>query len=133
MALPVPRITADTEAFWTSGRDGRLLITRCAACGFWIHPPGPRCPACLSDRVQPTPVSGRGQVYSFTINRRAWAPELEVPYVIAVVELDEQAGLRLLTNIVDCPVEDVVIGRRVEIGFTRRGDAYLPVFAPADG
>jgi uncharacterized OB-fold protein len=132
MPLPVPAITADTEAFWTCGRDGRLLVTRCDACGFWIHPPGPRCPACLSDRVTPRAVSGHGRVYSFTINRRAWEPGLEVPYVIAVVELDEQPGLRLLTNIVGCPVDSVAIDLPVRIAFEQRGDAFLPVFTRAD-
>jgi uncharacterized protein len=131
MALPVPAITADTEAFWTSGRDGRLLVSRCDACGFWIHPPGPRCPRCLGDRVTPAPVSGRGRVYSFTINRRAWEPGLEVPYVIAIVELEEQPGLRLLTNIVDTPVDDVAIDMAVQIAFVPRGDAFLPVFTRA--
>ena len=74
------------------------------------------------------PVSGRGTVYSFTINRQKWSPDLEVPYVIAVVELEEQHGLRLLTNIVDCPVEEVAIGTPVEVSFEERGAAFLPMF-----
>jgi uncharacterized OB-fold protein len=131
MALPVPAITPDTEAFWTSGREGRLLITRCDDCLFWIHPPGPRCPSCLSDRITPSPVSGRGRVYSFTINRRAWEPDLPVPYVIAVVELEEQPGLRLLTNVVGLPVDDVTIDLPVHVAFEQRGDAFLPVFRGA--
>jgi uncharacterized protein len=131
MALPVPAITADTEAFWTSGRDGRLLVSRCDSCGFWIHPPGPRCPRCLGDHVTPAPVSGRGRVYSFTVNRRAWEPGLEVPYVIAIVELEEQPGLRLLTNIVDTPVDDVAIDMAVQIAFVPRSAAFLPVFTRA--
>ena len=131
MPLPVPAINADTEAFWTSGRDGRLLVTRCDACGFWIHPPGPRCPVCLGDRVTPTAVSGHARIYSFTINRRAWEPGLDVPYVIAIVELDEQPGLRLLTNIVCCSVEDVAIDLPVQIAFEERGHAFLPVFTRA--
>ena len=131
MARPGPLITADNEAFWTGGRDGRLMITHCGDCGYRTHPPVPRCPSCLSENVAPAPVSGRGHVYSFTINRREWAPGLEVPYVIAIVELEEQRGVRLLTNIVGCPVDDVRIGMPVEVGFTELGDAFLPVFHPA--
>ena len=128
MALPVPQITDENGAFWTGGRDGELLIIRCTSCGYWIHPPTPRCPQCLSDAVEPQAVSGRGTVYSYTINRQAWFPGLEVPFVIAMVELDEQPGLRLMTNIVDCPTEEVEIGMPVEVAFVERGEAFIPVF-----
>ena len=128
MSLPVPQITDENGAFWTGGRDGELRVIRCTSCGYWIHPPSPRCPQCLSDAVEPTPVSGRGTVYTFTINRQAWVPDLEVPFVIAIVELDEQPGLRLMTNIVDCTPEEVEIGLPVEVAFLERGEAFIPVF-----
>ena len=73
-------------------------------------------------------MSGRGTVYSFTINRQAWVPGLEVPFVIAIVELDEQPGLRLMTNIVDGTPEEVEIGMPVEVAFVERGEAFVPVF-----
>jgi uncharacterized OB-fold protein len=128
MAWPIPEINDDNRAFWTGGHEGRLLITRCADCGFHTHPPVPRCPSCFGERVAPVSVSGRGRVYSYTINRQQWSPGLEVPYVIAIVELDEQPGLRLLTNIVGCPVDEVAIDMPVEVEFVERGDAFLPVF-----
>jgi uncharacterized OB-fold protein len=128
MPWPIPQITDDNGAFWTGGRDGELLITRCSSCGFWIHPPSPRCPKCLSAEVEPSPVSGRGTVYSYTINRQAWVPGLEVPFVIAIVQLEEQLGLRLMTNIVDCTPEEVAIDMPVEVAFVERGEAFVPVF-----
>jgi uncharacterized OB-fold protein len=128
MPLPIPQITDDNGAFWMGGRDGELLIVRCAACGFWVHPPSPRCPECLSDAVEPQAVSGRGTVYSYTINRQAWVPGLEVPFVLAIVELDEQPGLRLMTNLVDCLPEEAEIGMPVEVAFVERGEAFIPVF-----
>jgi uncharacterized protein len=130
MAPPIPAITDDNRAFWTGGESGQLLVTHCHDCGFWTHPPVPRCPSCLSDNVAPDPVSGRGRVYSYTINRQQWNPELEVPYVIAIVELDEQPSLRLLTNIVGTSVDEVAIDMPVEVAFVNRGNAYLPVFHP---
>jgi uncharacterized OB-fold protein len=130
MAWPIPEINDDNRAFWTGGETGRLMTTRCEECGFRTHPPVPRCPSCYSERVAPSPVSGRGRVYSYTINRQRWNPDLEVPYVIAIVELDEQPGLRLLTNIVGTPVDEVAIDMPVEVEFVHRGDAYLPVFHP---
>jgi uncharacterized OB-fold protein len=128
MPWPIPQITDENGAFWTGGRNGELLIVRCSACGYYVHPPSPRCPQCLSDQVEPSSVSGRGTVYSYTINRQAWVPGLEVPFVIAIVELDEQPGLRLMTNIVDCPPEDVEIGMPVEVAFVERGEVFVPVF-----
>jgi uncharacterized OB-fold protein len=130
MAPPIPAITDENRAFWTGGETGRLLVTHCDDCGFWTHPPVPRCPSCYGENVAPAPVSGRGRVYSYTINRQQWSPGLEVPYVIAIVELDEQPGLRLLTNIVGCPVDEVAIEMPVAVEFVHRGDVFLPVFAP---
>ena len=128
MPWPIPQITDENGAFWTGGRDGEILINRCTSCGYWIHPPTPRCPKCLSDAVEPQAASGRGTVYSYTINRQAWVPGLEVPFVIAMVELDDQPGLRLMTNIVDCPTEEVEIDMPVEVAFVERGEAFIPVF-----
>ena len=129
--FPAPLITDDNRDFWTGGRDGELRIVRCNDCGYYIHPPSPRCPQCLSDDVAPHAVSGRGSVYTFTVNQRAWSPGLEVPYVIAIVALDEQADLRLMTNIVGCAADEVAIGMAVQVEFREQGEAYVPVFRPA--
>jgi uncharacterized OB-fold protein len=130
--LPIPLITEDNLAYWTGGRDGRLMIVRCGDCGSYSHPPTPRCSACHGENVAAEAVSGRGQVLSFTINRQQWSPELDVPYVIAVVQLDEQRDLRIFTNVVGCAVDEVEIGMRVEVTFVERGAAFLPVFRRTD-
>ena len=131
MVLVVPKVVDETRAFWTGGREGRLMITRCADCGYYNHPPTPRCGHCYSEQVAPTEVSGRGTVYSFTVNRQQWSPDLAVPYVLAVVALEEQASVRIFTNVVDVPADDVVIGMPVTVRFEPRGDVFLPIFAPA--
>jgi uncharacterized protein len=77
------------------------------------------------------PVSGRGTVFTFTINRHPYNPEVEVPYVIAIVQLEEQAGLRFTTNITGCEPGAVFIGMPVEVAFEPAGDAWAPVFRPA--
>ena len=128
MVMPIPRLAEDNVAFWTGGREGHLNIMRCEDCGWRWHPPSPRCPSCFGEQVGAEAVSGQGHIYSFTINRRAWEPDLEVPYVIAIVELDEQPGLRLLTNIIDCAPDEVAIGRAVQASFIERGPVHLPVF-----
>jgi uncharacterized OB-fold protein len=128
--FPVPQLNDDNRAFWTGGAEGELRIARCGDCGYWIHPPTPRCPKCLSANVTPQAVSGRGRVYTCTINRREWAPGTEVPYVIAIVALDEQSDLRLMTNIVGCDPESVEIDTPVQVEFREQGDVYAPVFRP---
>jgi uncharacterized protein len=123
-----PAITDETAAFWTGGSDGELRISRCQTCGFWLHPPRPVCRRCHGRDIQPEATSGRGVVWTYTVNRYQWSPGIEPPYVLAHVELEEQPGLRLLTSIVDC--DSVTIGMPVTVRFERTGDAWIPVFAP---
>jgi uncharacterized OB-fold protein len=123
-----PVLTEATAPFWTGGADGALCICRCRSCGSWLHPPQPVCPWCRSRDIVPEATSGRGTVWSFTVNRYPWSADIRPPYVLAEVELAEQAGLRLLTSIVDCP--DVRIGLPVAVRFERAGAAWIPVFAP---
>jgi uncharacterized protein len=125
---PLPAVRFENQAFWTGGSTGRLLLMRCRRCAWWIHPPAPSCRRCRSTDVENAPVSGRGRVYSYTVNRQAWFPGQSVPAVIGVVELDEQPGLRLTTQLLACP-DDVRIGARAEVRFHLAGDVWLPLFA----
>ena len=123
-----------TEFFWSSGADGRLRFQRCTACGYFLHPPGPWCPECGSHDLAPAPVSGRGTVHAFTINHQPWDGD-PTPFVVALVELDEQVGLRLTTNIVGCAPAEVFVDQRVRVVFERRafdgrGTVYYPLFTP---
>jgi uncharacterized OB-fold protein len=127
----LPRLTPTNEFFWTSGADGQLRFLRCKNDGYFVHPPAPICPHCLQKSLEPTAVSGRATVATFTINIQPWIPGFDPPYVIAIVEIEEQAGLRLMTNIVDCAPEDVSIGMPVQVRFEQYDDVWLPLFAPA--
>lgn len=82
--------------------------------------------------MQPEDVSGRGEVFSFTVNHQSWDGSSE-PYVIAVVQLDEQDDLRLTTNIIDCDPEEIAIGQRVEVAFEHRDAVWLPLFRRVEG
>ena len=79
-------------------------------------------------------MSGLGTVYTFAVVRQAFDPAFlsEVPYVVALVELDEQPGLLVLSNIVDVDREAVEIGMRVEVTFEDRGDHVVPQFRPSE-
>jgi uncharacterized OB-fold protein len=124
----LPLITPQNEFFWRAGATGKLRFMRCQACGHYIHPPLPICPQCRSRSVRDEPVSGKGAVLTYTVNRQVWELGLEAPYVIAIIGLDEQSGLRLTTNIVNCAIGNVAIGMRVRVLFELHDDVWLPLF-----
>jgi uncharacterized OB-fold protein len=126
----VPIVNDDDAPFWRGGERGELLIHHCADCGRWSHPPAPVCPHCHGRAVAPRAVSGRATVFAHTVNHQPWFDGLPPPYVVAIVELEEQRGLRLTTNIVGCAPDDVHAGLVVEVCFEPHGDLWLPQFRP---
>lgn len=128
-AVPVP--TVETQYFWDQCREGVFNLERCTACGHPQFYPRGICSACYSSDVEWVQAQGRGEVISFTIVRRAFAPAFadKVPYVVALVRLEE--GPQLMTHIVDGPPDQVAIGMEVEVDFEQIGDGIaLPVFRP---
>lgn len=115
MPLPLPYV--ESEGFWEGCKRHELLVQRCKDCGTYRHPPVPVCPICQSWNWQWAKVSGRGRVEGFTIVRRALFPGMPVPYNVVRVELEEQKGLLILSNLIDCPPEDVSIDMPVEVTF----------------
>ncbi len=134
LPAPAPFVLPEVKPFWDGTAEGRLLLPHCDDCQAVIWYPRPFCPSCASTKVSWIAASGRGSVYSYTINRRGQA-DLSAykeagPYVLAYVELDE--GPRVMTNIVDCDPESVKIGQRVEVVFHDTGEGTaLPRFRPA--
>jgi uncharacterized OB-fold protein len=125
----LPRLDPENEFFWTSGADGRLRFLRCRECRTYVHPPSPRCPACLSTELAPEAVSGRATVVASTLNVHAWIPGSE-PYLIGLVAIDEQPDVRLMTNLVGVEPDDVRTGMAVEVVFEHDDDVWLPLFRP---
>jgi uncharacterized OB-fold protein len=131
---PRPLATALTRFFWDGLAERRLLIQRCSACRHWVHYPRPRCPWCQSPDLAPEEVSGRGELYAFTVTVQAFHPFFadRLPYVLALVELAEQEGLRLTTQVVGCDEVDLRIGMPLELVWTDLGDlGPAPFFRPA--
>jgi len=128
----VPQLDLDTEAFWTGGREGKLLIHRCGDCGYYVHPPTSFCPSCESRSVTPEPVSGRGTILSMTVSHKQWLPGLQVPYIVAMVAIEEQDDVHLITNIEGAPIESVSIGDKVKEYFEQAQDVWVPLFRLAE-
>jgi uncharacterized protein len=114
---PLPRSTPESAPFWEACQRHSLELQQCSACRRFWFPPSNRCPHCLSDEWQWSPVSGKGEVFTFTVFHRAYHKGFtdEIPYAVAVVELEE--GPRLVSNIVGCSPDDVKVGMPVSVIF----------------
>jgi uncharacterized OB-fold protein len=128
--LPVP--TAETAEYWAGCRRHELLIQRCTDCAAHQFYPRLLCTSCSGRSLEWVPASGRGTITSFTIVRKAVsaAYAAEVPYVVALIRLEE--GPTLMSNVVGCGVEEVVMGMPVEVVFDDwPGGVTVPKFRPA--
>lgn len=128
MTRKLPALSPDSRPFWQGGAEGRLLMHNCGECAQFFHPPAPVCPRCLSFNVAPKQVSGKATVATYTVNHQPWRADLQAPYVVAIVELPEQPGLRFLTNIVGTAPDEVSIGMPVKVCFEQHDDVWLPLF-----
>lgn len=129
---PLPRPSAESQPFWDAARAHKLKLQKCNSCGEFWFPPSARCAHCLGGDFAWTEVKGTGRVFSFVTYRRLYHKgwEDDLPYVVAVVELDE--GPRLLSAISGIPAEAVACDMRVKVVFDDVADGVsLPKFAPA--
>lgn len=125
----LPEINAESEPWWNATRERRLVIQRCRKNGHLQHYPRSLCVRCGSTDLDFVDASGRGKIYSHTTVNRAPTPDVQVPYVVALVRLDE--GPVLLSNIVECPPDDVRCEMPVEVAWRPLSDGRnLPVFRP---
>lgn len=118
-----------TTPFWDSAIRHILVRQRCTVCTTDFFIPQVACPACLSESWEWVPSSGLGTVESYTICHRAPTPGFPVPYVLALIRLEE--GWMMLSNIIDAVHKDLAIGMAVEVAWRSAGEGRaLPVFAP---
>src|SRR5215470_14854139 len=112
---PLPEIRNAGAEFWSRASEGVLVVPRCGECNRTFWHPRPRCPHCGSERVDWIRASGKGAVHTFTVVRQSADPffKTRVPYVVAMIDLDE--GVRIMTNVVDTPVDKLAVGMRVEV------------------
>ena len=129
---PVPEYGA--EPYWEACNRGELCMQRCTDCGHFRWMPAPFCSACGGDRLQWTALSGRGRVTTWTVVTHPVHPAARerVPYVVAEIELEEQTGLRLISNLVGIDPGAVEMDLAVTVEFEAHPSGQkLPVFRPA--
>jgi uncharacterized OB-fold protein len=136
-APPVPRPQPvpdpDSQGFWEATANGEIAIRRCQECGLWSHLPLERCRECAGATAFET-VSGDGTLYSFIVVHQNAVPGFsdDLPYVVGMVDLVEQEGLRLVTKIDDVAPSELEIGQpmRARVVAHPGGDYFVPVFSP---
>jgi uncharacterized OB-fold protein len=139
---PIPTPDEGSRLFYEGTLLGELRMPRCRSCGQFLSPTAgagtpvesvrKRCVRCLSDDLEWTTTEGAGTLYSFGIMHVVYHPAYadDVPYNIAVIELDE--GVRITSQVVDCPLDELMIGMRVQVTFEFLGDdIVVPKFVRA--
>ena len=123
--LPLPQPSIETAPFWAAVQKRTLMMPKCDACGTVAFPPTVACSTCERMQFTWTQMSGRGTVYSFVVYHRIYHPAFadKVPYVVAVVDIDE--GPRLISNIVNMPIAEVTCDMPVSVVYDEVRDGYL--------
>jgi uncharacterized OB-fold protein len=113
--VPLPDV--DTKPFWDACKRHELVIQQCTECGWYRHFPRPTCPKCRSRNFEWVKMSGKGNVWGYTIVTRPIITGMTIPYNLVHVELEEQADILLSGNLIDCKPDDIQIGMPVEVTF----------------
>lgn len=134
MTLHPPLPVADdlSKSFWDGVKQRKLLVQRCAECQRYQFPPDASCEACSSTALSFEEVSGRGTVFSFTETvsgaRHPYFQSI-LPYLVGMVQLDEQEGLIFASNFPGSEYADLTIGAPVEVEFQELAEgAVIPQF-----
>ena len=125
---------AHTQPFWDAAKDHRLVAAKCAADGTVVMPPTGYCPKCRGTEMEWVDLSGRATLYTYTVVRHAVIPAVTqtLPYVIGIVKLPDADDVKMITNIVDCDVDELKIGQELEVVWHEHSPEFtLPLFRPA--
>jgi uncharacterized OB-fold protein len=131
---PLPTLEGMTGEFYAFCKAGELRFQRCSDCSAWRHVPREMCAQCGSMRWSWEPSSGRGRLFTWTVAARPLHPGFadSAPYAPVVIELEE--GVRLVSEMVDCPPERLEFDAPVEVTFDAvTEDVTLPKFRLSRG
>lgn len=130
----LPELDALTTR-WYTGRE--FTVQRCATCDTRQHPPEEVCHTCGGMAFDHDVLAPTGTLHSFTIAHHPVNGALvgSVPYVIALVGLDDDPAVRVVGNVLDVSREQLRIGMPLVAQWMTRdadnGDVvHLPVWRP---
>lgn len=128
-ARPQPLLRHLTGEFYAHCQNGELRFQRCTKCRAWRHVPRQTCTKCGAWEWEWARSSGLGRVFTWTVVRRPMHPAFanDAPYAPCVIEMEE--GVRIVSHVVDCPLDDLRPGMPVEVVFDAAPpDVTLPKF-----
>jgi len=138
--FPLPDVTWEpARPFWEAAARGVLLITRCEQCGRLVWYPETPCRYCRGASLSWIEVSGRGRLFSWSVVRYAWIPQVadRLPFVTGLVALEEDPAVRVVTYVVDCAPDALRCDMAVQVVFRPlrypgvAGEVIAPLFTPA--
>lgn len=114
---PLPEVTPLTEPFWSAAKSHKLVIQRCDDCQGWQFPPEVACTLCGSPNIGWAQAGGRASLYTWTVAHPPLLPYFQehAPWPVVAVQLEE--GPRMISNLVDAPIEDYRMGMPLEVTF----------------
>jgi uncharacterized OB-fold protein len=134
-ALPRPQPNETNAFFWAAAREHRLVLQRCDGCRQLQYPPDVVCVHCQARELALVQCGGTATLYSYAVVERVFHKGFtsRVPYVVGLVEIDEQPGLLMLTNIVGSGDHELAVGAPLRLAFEDRDGVTLPQFRLVDG
>ncbi len=137
---PLPKIAESNKPYWEGAKKHQLMAQGCKDCGSFRYPPRIMCPNCNSLNYEWKPVSGKGELFSFIVvpayplrgsPMGRW-PLDDYPINVAIVQLSDAKEVRMISTIIDCPLEDLKVGMPLEVVFDEvTPEVTLPKFKPA--
>ncbi len=138
--FPLPDTTWEpTAEFWAGAARHELRIPFCAGCGRGCWYPRERCRSCGGTEFEWRTLSGRGTLFSWVVVTHAFLPHFGdlVPFVPALIALDEDPAVRLATRVVDADPDQLAFDLPMEVTFRPitfagvDGSVTAPLFTPA--
>lgn len=137
-SMPQPMVDPISLPWWQAAAEHRLTVQQCQHCGQCTLPPAPICSRCRSTDLDLAEVSGAGRLYTYTVVHRAVAMDQDLPFVIAIIELDTSGvengtAVRLMSNIVEASPDQLAIGQPVQVAWeTMSEEVSVPRFRLAE-
>jgi uncharacterized protein len=132
MRIVEPPVSPAAVPFWNATRNRELVLPWCPACERAMWYPRDVCPACLESTIEWRPASGTGVVYASAVHHLPGPGRQpsDLPYVVALIDLPE--GVRMMSNVVNGPPDDVHVGMAVTLTWRPLDDGRnVPLFEPA--
>jgi uncharacterized OB-fold protein len=132
--MPQPLADNATVPFWKAAAEHRFVVETCSDCAQMRLPAAPVCSGCRSESSEWEQISGKGELYTYTIVHRPIAADMKVPFIVAVVDLEGADGVRFITNLVETEVEELEIGMPLEVAWEDMGPKLtIPRFRKVRG